>query len=102
MSREVVVDDVDLSVRRLRGDDLVEEGDEGVARMTLSGHTFDVTGVDLERCIEGRACRGGHTRSRASPPAQAKRGRIGSLRSRAWMAVFSSTQNTAAWAGGSR
>ena len=101
VSREIVGDDVDLFATGLVDDDVGEESDElggGVSRGGLAEH---FTGLRIER---------GDSDSvpwrKYSKPCRSARpgdnGSTGSLPSRAWIAVFSSTQNTAACAGGFR
>lgn len=52
MGREIVTDDVDFAGLRLRGDDPIEEREEGLAGVPLGGHPFDVARVDLQRGVQ--------------------------------------------------
>ena len=63
--------------------------------MAFGGHAIAVAGVDLKGGIQRRVpCRAYSKPWRSARPGES--GKIGSVRSSAWITVFSSTQNTAA------
>ena len=96
---QVIQNDVNLLVRLTAGDHLFEESDEfrtGVPLGSLALH--------LPRLTSSAAYKDNVPLRRYSKPCRSSRpgdnGSTGSRRSSAWMAVFSSMQNTAACCGG--
>jgi len=99
MGREIVDDDVDLAPRRLAGDDVTKNRDELCGRVASGGLTEHLSALGVEGRIEGQRV----VAEVLEPVALARpgeKGRTESSRSRAWIAVFSSTQKTAACCGG--
>jgi hypothetical protein len=101
MRREIVQDDMDVARPRLRVDDALQERHEVIAGVARCGLADDFADARIQRGIQ---------RQRAVPVVleavtlggPGDNGSTGSSRSSAWMAVFSSKQNTAACCGGCR
>jgi hypothetical protein len=96
---EVIYDEADLLAGELCGDDLLEEAGKLLAGVAAGSACDDLATFGLEGSIKGK----GAVTEILEPMALSRpgeSGRTGSRRSRAWLAVFSSTQKTAAWAGG--
>ena len=99
MGREVVGDDVDLASLGLQRSSWPKKATNSSAEIAGGGLTQDLAAFGVERSVE---------RERAVPivleavalGGPGLSGSTGSRRSSAWMAVFSSTQNTAACCGG--
>lgn len=101
MRREVVGNDVDAFANRLVGHDVGEEGDEFGRSMALCGSAQHFAGLGIE-CRVQRQCAMAEVFKAVALGAPGDSGSTGSLRSSAWIAVFSSTLNTAACWGGFR
>ena len=98
---EIVDDEVDFLAGGLCGYDLFEKVDKLLAGVAAGSASDDVAAAGLESGIEGEGAVTEILEPMALSPSR-RSGSTGSSRSRAWMAVFSSTQKTAAWAGGAR
>lgn len=99
MCRKIVQDDMNLFVSGLTGNNVGEKGDEFRTGMTLCGLSQDLTALGVKRSVKRQRSVAKYSNPwRSARPALS--GRTGSLRSKAWMAVFSSTENTAACWGG--
>jgi hypothetical protein len=100
MSREIVSHDVDLASERLGSHKLGKKVDELRAGMALSRLAEDFLRFGYQGPRKGKGCRGGNIQShepRLYPEKEAEPDPGGPRRrSKAWMAVFSSTQKTAA------
>ncbi len=100
--REIVADDMDLPAPGLVGADIGEEGHELGAGVTRRRLAENFAGSGVERGVEGQRAVAVILEAMALSSRPGESGSTGSGRSRAWIAVFSSTQNTAACAGGLR
>src|SRR6516225_4482074 len=89
---------MDLCARRLVDDDICQKGNELRRGVPRRGFTQHLAGFGIERGVQ-RQCAMAIV-LKAVPLRPGDSGNTGSLRSSAWIAVFSSTQNTAACAGG--
>src|ERR1700719_276 len=101
MCAQVVGDDVNLSALRLAGDDLVRKSTNSalVCRAVVLPMTSPVrvSSAAYSESVPGRKY---SKPCRSALPGES--GKTGSSRSSAWIALFSSTQNTAALSGGFR
>lgn len=101
MSRKVVGDDMNMGFGGLSSDHLGEELHELGAGVTVSCLSQDLAGGRIQGRIERKSAVAKVFES-VTFGRPGESGKTGSRRSRAGMALFSSTQKTAAWAGGFR
>ncbi len=102
MCREIICDNVDLLALGKAGDDLFKKSNKlgtGVTRHSLAQH---LAGFGVERCVERKRAVTVVFKTVPLGSSGRERQHFGSSRSSAWMALFSSTQKTAALTGGFR
>ena len=95
MGREIVRDDVDLACARLGGHDLGQKVNELGAGMAWSGLAKDFPASGIKGRVKRKGAVPVILKAVGLGSARRKR-QTGSRRSKAWIAVFSSTQKTAA------
>jgi hypothetical protein len=100
MGAQVVDDEVNFSTLGPAGHDLVQKTNKLGTGMSGGGLSHDVAGAGVEAPHTVRGCHVENTQSHAVRPGREKEAKRG--RSRAWIALFSSTQKTAAFSGGLR
>ena len=101
MSRKVVSYDMNVGFGGLSCDHLGEKLHELSAGVAVSCLSQDLAGGRVQGRIERKSAVAKVFES-VTLARPGESGKMGSRRSRAWMALFSSTQKTAAWAGGFR
>ena len=101
MSRKVVGDDMNVGFGGLSSDQRAEKVDKFSASVAVGCLAQHFAGGGIQGRIEREGAVAKVFKSVTfGPPGES--GKTGSRRSRAWIALFSSTQKTAAWAGGFR
>ena len=101
MSGEVVDNDMNLLPRRAQGYDFIQESKEITTAVPGRGFSVHPAGFGVQRGIERKRAMA-VVLEPMTLGASRDSGRTGSSRSRAWIAVFSSMQKTAACCGGFR
>src|ERR1700740_3246272 len=101
VSRQIVQDDVNLLVPGAQRKDFLEQGDKLASGVAGGGFAVNPRRARVQGCIQGQ-CSMAVVLKSVALGTSGERGSTGSRRSSAWMAVFSSTQNTAACRGGLR